>query len=90
MHVNIGNSLLSVDVFTTYIHAVQLANQRAANFVERALILEQLSTAAMPAETVGRATALELARVSMPLAHMALKAVRDRQTQLQRAEGAAL
>jgi len=90
MPANIGHSSVNIEVFSAYVQAVQLANQRAANFAERSLIMEQLARATMPAEIVGRATVFELGALPMSIALLALKVIRDRQAQLHRAETAAL
>lgn len=88
MHIKIGNSTVSVAVFEAYVGAVELSNQRAANFMERAHIAEQLSRATMPAEIISRMAVGELATLHSALAEKALRAVAQRLTQIARAETA--
>lgn len=88
--IKIGHSSIIPDTFAAYLGAVISANQRAANFVERAHIAEQLAKAAMPADILGRMTVYEVAALPPALGEHVLRAISQRLAQIARAEKAPL
>jgi GGDEF domain-containing protein len=90
VHINIGHSIVNQQIFEAYVGAVEVSNQRAANFVERAHIAAQLSQATMPADIIGRMTVYELAALSPALAERAMRVIAQRLVQITRSTSAIL